>query len=236
MRWGSIRYGYEELGGLWSTVISASSTGGGVVLMLGARAGDGISELSVGLAQLAAGRVPNAAWLVDLDLYGNRHIRALQADGVPLAGPFDMSFGHQPFWQVGPKLPGKPQRNDAIVGLRVDDSRLFVSQFNRAAVGEGQTVRLAPAPQYWDAVRARIDLTIIDAPPLEQSRAGLAMIKDADGVVLVVNGHGGDPSDSAEIRDEIVARGGRCLGVVVTKPSGPYRNTAKKRREAVGTG
>ena len=46
---------------------------------------------------------------------------------------------------------------------------------------------------------------------------------DVDGVVLVVDGERGDARDAIEMRDEVMARGARCLGVVVVKSGGRRR-------------
>jgi hypothetical protein len=70
-----------------------------------------------------------------------------------------------------------------------------------------------------------VDLTIVDAPALEQSRAGLALVADMDGVVLVIDAENGDVRDAIEMRDEILGRGGRCLGIVVSEAG---RKSSKK--------
>jgi hypothetical protein len=59
---------------------------------------------------------------------------------------------------------------------------------------------------------------VVDAPALEQSRAGLALVADMDGVILVIDGENGDVRDAIEMRDEVLGRGGRCLGIVVSEP------------------
>ncbi|MFN8731749.1 MAG: hypothetical protein ACK5ZD_01145, partial [Hyphomonadaceae bacterium] len=78
-------------------------------------------------------------------------------------------------------------------------------------------------------VRRSVDLTIVDAPPLEQSRAGLALAADMDGVILVIDGNKSDVRESIDLRDEVGGRGGRCLGIVVTGQSGSALSLSRKR-------
>jgi CBS domain-containing protein len=207
---------HEQLGGLWSTAVASSGSGGGAFMFVAASAADSSSEVAAAFAEMAAARVSNAAWLLDLDLFANRQFRRLSGAEAGLQGPFDMAFGQEPFWKITPRPRGPDQARAALVGYRVPDTRLFVSYFDRSMLEGDQSVKVTPAASYWTAVRNRVDMTIVDAPSLDRSRVGLALAQDMDGVVLVVNGERADPSVTAEIRDEIAARNGRCLGVVVT--------------------
>jgi hypothetical protein len=209
----------DQLGGLWSTVVASAGSGGGAIMFVGARAEDCASEVAASFAELAAERVSNAAWLLDLDLFANQQFRRLGGDRGGLQGPFDMAFGQDPFWKLSPRS-NREQTRSALVGYRVPDTRLFVSCFDRTVLEQDQTVKVTPAAQYWAAVRNRIDITIVDAPPLERSRVGLALAQDMDGIILVVNANRSDPTTAAEIRDEIAMRNGRCLGLVVTNDIG----------------
>jgi Mrp family chromosome partitioning ATPase len=190
-------------------------------MFISAHASDRASELAAGFAALAAQRVSTACWLLDLDLFANRQFRRHGGDTNALQGPFDMAFGQDPFWQITPRARHSEQARSALVGWRVPESRLFVSAFDRAVLDSDQTVKVAPAPAYWAAVRHRVDLTVVDAPPLERSRVGLALVQDMDGVILVANPNKSDPNMLAEIRDEVMARHGRWLGLVTTEDVGP---------------
>jgi hypothetical protein len=206
----------DQLGGLWSTAIASSGSGGGAFMFVAASADDSSSEVAAAFAEMAAARVSNAAWLLDLDLFANLQFRRFGGAEGGLQGPFDMAFGQEPFWKITPRARAPDQGRSALVGYRVPDSRLFVSYFDRSVLEAEQSVKVTPAAAYWNAVRNRVDLTVVDAPSLDRSRVGLALAQDMDGVILVVNGERADPAVTAEIRDEIAARNGRCLGVVVT--------------------
>lgn len=207
---------HGQMQGVWSAVAAATGGAGAAVMFMGARRGDGISTTARAFSELSATRAARSVWLLDLDFFGPGQFQALGGEGADFAGPFDMTFSTQPFWRAVPRAPGGGQGEGAVVGYRTDNPKLFVSRFNAAALSGSQKLQVAPAPDYWRAARAKIDVIIVDAPPLEQSRAGLALVPDMDGVVLVIDGARSDVRDAVEMRDEVLGRGGRCLGIVVT--------------------
>jgi hypothetical protein len=50
-----------------------------------------------------------------------------------------------------------------------------------------------------------------------------------DGVILVIDGAKSDVRESIDLRDEVVGRGGRCLGIVVTGQSSPALKFSENR-------
>jgi Mrp family chromosome partitioning ATPase len=207
----------DQMQGVWSAVAAATGGAGAAVMFMGARRGDGISIVARSFAELSASRAARSVWLLDLDFFADAQFEALGGKGGRFAGPFDMTFGRMPFWRASPRAPDGSQGEGAVVGFRTRTDKLFVSRFNKSALGQDQKLQVAPAPDYWRAVRSNVDLTIVDAPALEQSRAGLALVADMDGVVLVIDAENGDVRDAIEMRDEILGRGGRCLGIVVSE-------------------
>jgi hypothetical protein len=207
----------DQMQGVWSAVAAATGGAGAAVMFMGARRSDGISDIARNFAQLSASRAARSVWLLDLDFFSDGQFEALGGGAGRSGGPFDMTFGRMPFWRASPRAPDGSQGEGAVVGYRCRTDKLFVSRFNKSALGPDQKLQVAPAPDYWRAVRSNVDLTIVDAPPLEQSRAGLALVADMDGVILVIDAENGDVRDAIEMRDEILGRGGRCLGIVVSE-------------------
>jgi hypothetical protein len=207
----------DQMQGVWSAVAAATGGAGAAVMFMGARRGDGISTIARSFAELSASRAARSVWLLDLDFFTDAQFEALGGGSGRLGGPFDMTFGRMPFWRASPRAPDGSQGEGAVVGYRTGVSKLFVSRFNRPALIGDQKLQVAPAPDYWRAVRNHVDMTVVDAPALEQSRAGLALVADMDGVVLVIDGENGDVRDAIEMRDEVLGRGGRCLGIVVSE-------------------
>ncbi len=205
-----------QIQGVWSAVAAATGGAGASVMFLGARRSDGVPEIARSFAQLAASRAAKSVWLLDLDLFSETQFLALGGAAGKLTGPFDMTFGRMPFWRASPRAFDGGQGEGAVVGYRTRTDKLFVSRFSKTALSPEQKLQVAPAPDYWRAVRANVDMTVVDAPALEQSRAGLALVSDMDGVVLVIDTDRGDVRDAIEMRDEVLGRGGRCLGIVIS--------------------
>jgi hypothetical protein len=205
-----------QLQGVWSAVAAATGGAGAAVMFMGARRGDGVSAISRSFAELSASRAARSVWLLDLDFFSDGQFAALGGGSGHFGGPFDMTFGRMPFWKASPRAADGSQGEGAVVGYRTTTDKLFVSRFNKSALLGDQKLQVAPAPDYWRAVRNSVDLTVVDAPALEYSRAGLALVADMDGVVLVIDNENGDVRDAIEMRDEVIGRGGRCLGIVVS--------------------
>jgi hypothetical protein len=210
-----------QMQNVWSALASVAGGRGAAVMFIAARSGTGTSLVARGFAELAATRAPRAAWLLDLDLFANGQLKAMGGDQAGWPGPYDMTFGRVPFWRATPRSADGSQGEGAVVAYRAGQSKLFVSAFRREALQHGQTLQVAPATDYWRSVCGAIDVTVVDAPSMERSRAGLALVPDMDGVVLVIDGDAGDPADALELRDEVLGRGGACLGAVVVE--GPRR-------------
>lgn len=206
----------DQMQTVWAALASVSGGASASVMFVAARSGDGTSVCARAFAQLAAIRAPRSAMLFDLDLFSDGQFKALGGEAGGWQGPFDMSFGAAPFWRAAPRARTGEQGEGAVAGYRVGATKLFVSRFRPEALLPGQTMQVLPAPDYWQAARGAIDISVVDAPALERSRAGLALVSDMDAVVLVIDRERADPRDSVELRDEIVARGGRCLGIVAT--------------------
>ncbi len=81
---------------------------------------------------------------------------------------------------------------------------------------------------FWDDLRQRYELVVVDAPPATASADGLALCGKADGVVLVVEAEGTRWPVAQSVKDAIVRSGGKVFGVVLNKrrfyiPSFIYR-------------
>jgi Mrp family chromosome partitioning ATPase len=224
----------EQMQGVWSAVAAATGGAGAAVMFMGARRGDGVSDIARSFAQLSASRAARSVWLLDLDFFADSQFDALGGASGRFSGPFDMTFGRMPFWKASPRAQDGSQGEGAVVGYRTTTDKLFVSHFSKSALRGEQKLQVAPAPDYWRAVRNSVDMTVVDAPALEHSRAGLALVADMDGVILVIDNDHGDVRDAIEMRDEVIGRGGRCLGIVVSgagkKPSKPLFGPSKKAK------
>lgn len=211
----------QSLAGIWRAVMRTPAPfGGRAILFTSARSRQGCSRIARAFAEAAAKGARRGVWLVDLDFSGNGQFAHYGEAGAGLnpGAAGDARFGARPFWRVAPAQDGEAQQDtgDRLTAHRLGQSRLFVSRFQAADLSAEARLQVGPQPTYWAAARAALDLIILDAPALERSRAGLAVAGDMDGVVLVADAQEADAQDLGLARDAIEARGGRCLGLVLS--------------------
>lgn len=216
----------QNLQNVWSALAKASGGSGASIMFIGAKPGDGASMCARGFAKLCESRAARAVWLLDLDFFADGQFGYFNRGKGTWNGPYDMTFGQTPFWRTVPRSSDANNGYGALVGYNLKGTKLYVSKFRKEAIKSGQTIQIGPAPEYWATINKKIDVTIIDAPALDRSRAGLALVSQIDAVVLVIDGDNGDPRDSMTLRDEILSRGGNCLGVVVVNSSKKIRKHA----------
>lgn len=97
---------------------------------------------------------------------------------------------------------------------QVADPELFLCLVSGNSVPPSQVLS---GNRLWEMFRARFDLVLIDSPPLEESSDGLAMVRKADGVILVVEAEKTRWPVVQNLRDSIIQYGGNILGVVFNK-------------------
>lgn len=205
-----------QMQGVWSADAAATGGKGAAIMVLGAPRGDGVSVIARSFVSLCTAGAPKSVWILDLDFF-RWSVQGTRWLGGQLLGADDMIFGQAPFWKAAPRAPDGGQGQGAVVSYRSKVDKLYLGRFAQGAIGSDQKLKVAPAPDYWRAVRTCVDMTIVDAPALEPSPVGLALVTEMDGMVLVIESDTGDVRDAIEMRDEVIARGGRCLGVIVSR-------------------
>lgn len=201
------------------------------VMVIGAGLEDDAGSVAASLSLLMSGRASRAAWLVDLDLVGNRHYYSFQANEFPKTGrpgrAYDASLNVKPFFQIVPELrvrEGKTSKPAKYLGVhQIESSRLMVTRFRTELLRQGQKVQITSQGEYWRRLREVGDWAIVDAPPLDFSRAGLGVCRHMDGVIFVVTADHTTADEITALRSEIESHGGHCLGVVVNGVKGDAR-------------
>lgn len=198
--------------------------GGRQVMLIGTDEKVDTPSVAASLAIIMSGRSQKSAWLIDLDLVHNQQYRGFEGRTFSKLGKpgraLDASLNVRPFYQVHPQVrsqDGKVQRPPKLLAAhQVGTTQLYVTSFRAKGLKPGQKLNLTPAPDYWRQLRHVTDWAIVDAPPIEKSRAGLAVCRHMDGVVLVMQLDKTSVDEIHALRDEIEAHGGHCLGVVAT--------------------
>lgn len=210
----------EDLDSVWRATarLSAAAPGGRVIMFTSARAGEGVTSMAASFACMAARRSEKPVWLVDLDLRKNPVYHGFQDGfGRDVGRPgraYDASLRQAPFYQVTPGTE-RARQEKLLTAHDVEGLPLLVTRFRGDRLKAGQKVRTRHAPEWWLALRKLSSWAVIDAPALERSSAALTMAPVVDGIVLVVSA---DQTTAAEIesaRQELEAKQGRVLGVVM---------------------
>lgn len=202
----------QDLNNVWAAMAQHLKAGGANIMFVGICQGDGTSKVAANFARLCATRASGAVWLLDLDFFNNGQFARIANANVKVSGPFDMTFGQKPFWHL---TPYSKEEKSVVSGYRIGESRLFVSKFRRELLNPNQAIQITPNAQYWSAVKNKVEITIIDAPPVSVSRAAFAITPDVDAIVLVIDADNGDPDAAINLREEIELKGGNCLGAVL---------------------
>lgn len=211
----------RDLASLWRLAVRMpSAKGGRVILFISAHRGEGTSSVAASFGMIAASHATRTAWIVDLDIRRNYQYTSFAQGIVKDAGrpghALDASLGTEQVYAVA------GHETDVSYGKllnahQLEGQRLLVTRFRSDRLAPGQKVQLRTAPGWWSALRAAADWVIIDAPCLERTRAGLAFVGQADGVVLVVKADETPAADLDALRQDVEAHGGRILGVVMNR-------------------
>jgi hypothetical protein len=214
----------SEMAQLWTSLGPPVPGYGRVVAFVSATPGEGVSTIAREFAAFAAERVRRNVWLVELGVPACSQVRAIVEERArygPLGREVAASPDGSAFFAVQPSPRGPDGRpwpaGRYLAGHRVANRRLWVTRFRRELLRPGQSVRVIPTADYWNALRRHADLVVIDAPAASSSKAAMITAPFADVTVLVVAADSGDMQRAAQLRDSIVAAGGRCAGVMVNR-------------------
>lgn len=213
----------EDVKPLYRQVAGApKDEGGRIVMFLSAHAGEGNSSVASSFALLAAEEAKKPAWLLDLDLRRNHAfntfaVGALSAKMGGVGAPYSALLKTQPFFSIEPADPDAAAAPGLFTAHRVGQTKLMVTQFDNAALKPDAVLQVRTQPCYWKAVKAATDWTIVDAPALERSSAGLVVASQADCVILVVCADATTAAEVAALKLEVERHGGRVMGVAMNR-------------------
>lgn len=192
----------DEMIALYQTIDSLlPSINHKVIQFIGSRQGEGTSTIVREFARAVALKLDKLVLL--LDLY--RHSPNLRLF-------FEAETEH---CDLGDIIEKNLPIDKALV--QVQNSKLYVSPlFQQTTL----TPHMLDTPQtngFWKSLRERFDFILIDSPPAALSADGFAMVRRADGVVLVVEAEKTKWPVAASVKDKIIQHGGNVLGVVFNR-------------------
>ena len=211
----------QDLASTWRTMSRMPSQGGArTVMFLSSHRGVGVSSVAASFAALAANRSTRSVWLFDLDLMSNAQHRAFSGGQwralMGALGPaHSAELGEASMYSLSSVDDQVAQNKQLLTVHRAGRSRLLVTRFRHEKLLPGQQVRVRTGAEYWRQLRGIADWVIIDAPPLEESGAGLAVCSQVDAVVPVIRADYTPAHVAARVKREIESHGGNCVGVVL---------------------
>ena len=213
-----------DLSNVWRAAARISAPHGSrTIMFISARSGDGATSMAASFALLAAKRAKRNAWLVDLDLRANAVFKGFQAGfahGVGRPGrAYDAALGTEQIYTVFPKTvssAGKPAAPQKLLSVhQIEGEKLLVTRFREDRLRPAQRVHVNTQPAWWKKLRRAADWVVVDAPAIERSGAGLAVVNQMDGVVLVVRADDTSAEDLTALRREVEIHRGNIIGVAI---------------------
>lgn len=171
-----------------------------VLQFIGSSPGEGTSTVVREFARIAADRIGRSVLLMDADRYSGTVSRFY-------------SVASQCSWIDVLHESGELGR--AI--HRVSESELFVSPACNSSVPTPELFNSPRFEGFWDNLRAKFELVLIDSPPLTVSPDALALASKVDGVVLVVEAEKTKWRTARHVKERIERVGGNILGIVFNK-------------------
>jgi protein-tyrosine kinase len=171
-----------------------------VVLFIGSRSNEGTSTVSKQLAKVCSLRMGKSVLLIDLDR-SRPHLNVFK-NAKPECSLEEVVNSGEPL-------------EKAL--CQVEESGLYVMPLFQQCMISPRTLDAAKSKDFWESLRDKFDLIIIDAPPATLFSDGLAMAGIVDGVVLVVEAENTRWQVALNVKEKIQKHGGNILGIVFNK-------------------
>ncbi|MEL6258277.1 MAG: hypothetical protein AAFQ67_04375 [Pseudomonadota bacterium] len=191
--------------------------GAGVVMVLGAEGGEGVTSIAASLALDVARRTNDGVWLVDLNFRKNAAAKGFAQGFAGLGGlgaPYRADLGVRPLHRID----GREAPSGLLEVRQAGCTNLFVTRFRNEAVAASSRLEVVRSPEWWTGLRRRLAWVIVDAPALSASSAALTAAADMDSVILVADQHRTDVRTLARAAEIVRRHGGQIAGVVSNCP------------------
>lgn len=187
----------QEMITLYQTITaSLPNTDRHSVLFIGSKSNEGTSTMARQLAKAVSLGMEKAVLLIDLDrsrpdLHVYTNLKPVLDDG---------------------------SENSAQTALcQVEETSLYVMPLFQRTMVTPRTLDCAKGKAFWEPLKERFDLIIIDAPPVTMFPDGLAVASQVDGVILVVEAEKTRWQVALDVRKRIETHGGNLLGMAFNK-------------------
>jgi Mrp family chromosome partitioning ATPase len=166
------------------------------VLFVGSRSNEGTSTIARQLARTVSLKIGKNVLLVDLDrsrpdlhVYTNLKPEANIAESDKTGDPMEDL-------------------------CRMEESSLYVMPLFQKGTKSPRTIESARERGFWEPLKDRFDLIIVDTPPAMMFPDSLGIVSQVDGVILVVRAEQTRWPVALDVKEKIVSHGGNLLGMV----------------------
>jgi len=170
------------------------------VLFVGSRSNEGTSTIARKLATTVSLRLEKTVLLIDLDR------------SRPDLHVYENLKQEKNIAEIA---QGNGEIEQAL--CRVEESCLYVMPVFQETVVTPRTLEFARGRRFWEPLRERFDLIIVDSPPATMFPDGPGIVSMVDGVVLVVEAEKTRWPVAVNVKERIKQNGGRVLGFVFNK-------------------
>ncbi|MDR2017696.1 MAG: CpsD/CapB family tyrosine-protein kinase [Syntrophobacterales bacterium] len=169
------------------------------ILFIGSCSNEGASTVAQELAKMVSLRLGKTVLLIDFDRsHPAHHIYA----------------NIQPEKHLETAETGDLIKNTLC---RVEDSSLYVMPLFLKTMATTRTIDSARGYGFWEPLKERFDLIIVDSPPGTMFPDGAGLASQVDGVILVVEAEKTRWQIVLSVKEKIIKSGGNLLGVVFNK-------------------
>jgi Mrp family chromosome partitioning ATPase/DNA-binding response OmpR family regulator len=174
--------------------------GGKVIQFIGSREGEGTSTITREFAKVMAIKSGKAVLLMDADF---------------LAPSQHFYFDVEPALSLEEVIRNGKSLQSAL--SQVGNTHLYLNLISKNKVSTLKILHSARIDSFFDVLRKRYDLILIDSPPATVSPESLGLSSRVDGVILVVDAEATRWMVAESVKDKIAKNGGNLLGVVLNK-------------------
>jgi Mrp family chromosome partitioning ATPase len=100
---------------------------------------------------------------------------------------------------------------------QVEETSLYVMPLFQHTMITPRTLESAKGTAFWEPLKERFDLIIVDSPPVMLFPDGPAIVSRVDGVVLIVEAEKTRWQVALSVKEKIIKSGGNLLGIVFNK-------------------
>ena len=205
----------EEMINLYYSIdLLLSNTPKRAIQFIGSKEGEGNSTIIREFALACSSVLGKSVLLLDLDTHKSNPI------------PFPL-FDNKEFISLEETIRAGNPIYKAI--YQISNSSLFVSSFSKVPTPNNPVFNSLREKDFWEKLRQRFDLILVDSTPATISSDGLAISCMMDGVVFVFEAEKTRWPVAESVKDKIIKNGGNILGLVFNKrkyhiPNFLYKN------------